>query len=64
MAVHERGPVGRDFHLEYTDVLIFEGEMMAGLGGDLNLRRSLGRESNSNQHNGANSQTISHEARF
>ena len=45
MAVHERGRVGRDFHLEYADVFIFQGEMMAGLGGDLNLRRSLGAES-------------------
>ena len=64
MAVHERGRVGCDFHLEYADVLIFQGEMMAGLGGDLNLRRSLGGESKSEQQNDAESQTIAHEARF
>jgi hypothetical protein len=56
--------VGRDFHLEYADVFIFQCEMMSGLGGNLNLRRSLGRDRKSSQQNDANSQMISHEAGF
>jgi len=64
MAVHERGRVGRHFHLEYADVFIFQCEMMSGLGGNLNLRWSLGGESKSSQQNDANSQMISHEAGF
>ena len=47
MAVHERGRVGRDLHLEHADVLILQGEMMPGLGGDFNFRWSLGGESKS-----------------
>jgi hypothetical protein len=38
--------------------------MVAGLGGDLNLRRSLGRDRKSSQQDDANSQMISHEAGF
>jgi len=38
--------------------------MMSGLGGNLNLRWSLGGESKSSQQNDANSQMISHEAGF
>ncbi len=49
MAVHERGCVGRDLHLEHADVFIFQGEMMPGLGGDFDFRWSLGRESKSEQ---------------
>ena len=56
--------MGCDFHLEYADVLIFQGEMMAGLGGDFDLRRRLGSESKSEQQDGAKSETIAHEARF
>ena len=42
VTVHERGRVGRDFHLEHAHVLVFERQMMTGLGRDLNFRRSLG----------------------
>ena len=45
MTVHERGRMGRDFHFEHADVLVFEGQVMAGLGGDLDFRWSLGGES-------------------
>src|SRR6185312_11048755 len=58
MAVHERGPMGRHFHLEYADVFIFQCEMMSGLGGNLNLKRSLGRDRKSSQQNDAKNEAI------
>jgi hypothetical protein len=64
MAVHERGRVGRHFHLEYADVFIFQCEMMSGLGGNLNLRRSLGGDRKSNQQDDAKNEAIAHEAGF
>src|SRR5437016_5519495 len=37
----ERGCVRRNFHLEDPNILVFDGAMMTGLGGDLDFARSL-----------------------
>src|SRR5438132_416326 len=41
MPMQERGCVRRNFHLEDPNILVFDGAMMTGLGGDLDFARSL-----------------------
>ena len=45
--VHEHGRVGREVNLEHAHVLVFEQQVMAGLGGDLDFGGGLGGENDS-----------------